>query len=229
MNGLNQPSARHLPAQNSNQPGPHQPFSMSGLGQQHGVQDAKDGDVRQVHIKEEHERRDQQRERDMQRQHMDHVPPHQTQSAHMHLHQPVAVGTRSVHGPNGLLGNPAAMSAPNGHSHLPAPGAAVVYNGGAVQPPTQPAQAMQPSMLLPFGPGPQNQAANVGQGQQPILNVCLLETLLVFGQTNCMTDATTLGCPQLPRPSQGSICRPSRRIQQILGHHEGFQERSVRA
>lgn len=140
--------------------------------QSRDLQDSRDRDV---HIKEEQDaavRRDQQRERDMQRQNMDQVPPHQTQTSHIHLHQPVAVGPRTVHGPNGLLGNPAAINAPNGHSHLPPPGGpGAVFSGGAVQPPAQTAQNIQAGMLLPFGPGGQGQNGNVGQGQQPILNV----------------------------------------------------------
>ena len=108
-----------------------------------------------IHIKEEQDaaRRDQQRER----QHMDQLPPHQTQSGPIHLHQPVAVAPRTVHGPNGLLGN-----APNSHSQVP------VFGGGPVQP-VQPATQAQQAMLVPLAAGAQ--PANAGQGQQPILNV----------------------------------------------------------
>lgn len=172
MSGHNQPSPRHAPL---NQGGAGHPanFAMSGLAQQAG-QAREAAESRDVHIKEEQDaavRRDQQqRERDMQRQHMDQPPPHQTQPSHIHLHQPVAVGPRTVHGPNGLLGNPTATNATNGHSHLPPPSGAV-FSGGAVQPPAQSSQTMQAGMLLPFAPGAPGQAANVGQGQQPILNV----------------------------------------------------------
>lgn len=112
------------------------------------------GDRDNIHIKEEQDavRRDQQRER----QHMDQLPPHQAQGAPIHLHQPVAVAPRTVHGPNGLLGNQ-----PSGHNQVPN----AVFSGGPVQPAAQPAQAV----LVPLQAGAQ--PASVGQGQQPILNV----------------------------------------------------------
>ena len=109
-----------------------------------------------IHIKEEQDavRRDQQRER----QHMDQLPPHQAQGGPIHLHQPVAVAPRTVHGPNGLLAN-----TPGGHGQMPN----AVFSGGPVQPATQ-----SQAMLVPMQPG-SAQPANVGQGQQPILNVRL--------------------------------------------------------
>ncbi|KAL1296692.1 hypothetical protein AAFC00_000168 [Neodothiora populina] len=189
LSSLNQPSSRHPQQPQSGLP---QPFGVPGLGQQQSMQsrelaESRERDPRDVHIKEEQDaavRRDQQRdrererererERDMQRQHMDHLGPHQPQPAHIHLHQPVAVGPRTVHGPNGLLGNPSAIGAPSPHSHLPPPAPpAAVFSGGAVQPPAQPAQSSQAGMLLPFGPNSQGQNGNVGQGQQPILNDAL--------------------------------------------------------
>ncbi|KAI5200141.1 hypothetical protein E4T39_05880 [Aureobasidium subglaciale] len=107
-----------------------------------------------IHIKEEQDavRRDQQRER----QHIDQLPPHQAQGGPIHLHQPVAVAPRTVHGPNGLLAN-----TPGGHAQMPN----AVFSGGPVQPATQ-----SQAMLVPMQPG-SAQPANVGQGQQPILNV----------------------------------------------------------
>lgn len=93
------------------------------------------------------------------------------------LHQPVALvpSARTIHGPNGLLGN---QSSP-GVQHLPAPPnppqaifpSAAQTQGGL---PGQP----QPPLLMPFGPGPgpANQQGNaMNQAQQPILNVRILK------------------------------------------------------
>lgn len=171
--GLNQSTPRH-PAHN--QPG--LPPTTQGQGYQQNMSsremlEAREREAREVHIKEEHDAVRRERERDLQRQHMD-GPPHQNQAGPIHLHQPVAVGPRTALGPNGLLGNPSAISGPNSHSQLGAPaGAGGVFNGGPVQPAAQQAQAMQPGLLVPFGPGGP-QAASVGQGQQPILNVCFV-------------------------------------------------------
>lgn len=104
----------------------------------------------------------------------------------MHLHQPVAVGPRSVHGPNGLLSNPGPQPQP--HMPLGAPaGPGNIFAGGPVQPVTQApgptGPQMQAGMLMPFAPAAQQQAAQQqqiaqqaqgqGQGQQPILNDAL--------------------------------------------------------
>ena len=131
--------------------------------------EAREREARDVHIKEEHDAA-MRRERDMrERQHMEQLPPHQAQAAPI-LHQPVAVGPRTVHGPNGLLGNPNAIAGPNGHPQM---GAAPpnVFAGGPVQAAGQPGQPLQPGLLVPLAPGAQAQA--VGQGQQPILNDAL--------------------------------------------------------
>lgn len=103
----------------------------------------------------------------------------------MHLHQPVAVGPRSVHGPNGLLANP---GQPQPQMPLGAPsGPGNIFAGGPVQPTAQAqgpgGQQMQPSMLMQFAPAAQQQQAaqqpqpaQQGQGQagqQPILNDAL--------------------------------------------------------
>jgi paired amphipathic helix protein Sin3a len=84
---------------------------------------------------------------------MDQLPPHQAQAGPIHLHQPVAVAPRTVHGPNGLLANSSSAHGP-------------VFNGGPVQPATH-----SQAMLVPMQPA-STQPANAGQGQQPILNVC---------------------------------------------------------
>lgn len=107
----------------------------------------------------------------------------------MHLHQPIAVGPRTVHGPNGLLGNPGPQPQP--HLPLGAPsGPGNIFAGGPVQPPAQsqppPGHQLQPGLLMPFVPGAQAQVAQQqqlaqqtqqgqgqGQGQQPILNDAL--------------------------------------------------------
>lgn len=141
-----------------------------------GSTDSRERDAREVHIKEEQDaafRRDQQRERDArERQHLEQVPPHQTPAGPIHLHQPVAIGPRTAHGPNGLLGNPAAIAGPNGHPQLGAPvGPAGIFAGGPVQPPAQSAQQAQVGLMVPFGAGAP--VAGVGQGQQPILNDAL--------------------------------------------------------
>ena len=205
---------------------------MSGASQQQSAQDSKEREARDVHIKEE-----QLRERELQRQHMDQLPSHQTQSQNVHLHQPVAVGPRTVHGPNGLLGNPSVMNPSNPpHSHLPPhAGSGAVFGPGAVQPP-QPAhpahtvQTLQSGMLLPFAPAVQPQSANSAQGQQPILNVSHLFCFSPFLITKCLeteADMAATGRTKLPRPGQGAVCRSSRCLQQVSRHYEGFQERSV--
>ncbi|KAI4716895.1 hypothetical protein E4T48_06933 [Aureobasidium sp. EXF-10727] len=137
-----------------NPPSPrHQAQAAFPLGRE--MPDHRDN----IHIKEEQDavRRDQQRER----QHMEQLPPHQAQRGPIHLHQPVAVPPNAVHGPNGLLANAA-----GGHGQVPN----AVFSGGPVQSAT-PAQAMQ-AMLVPMQSG-SAQPANVGQGQQPILNDAL--------------------------------------------------------
>ncbi|KAF2634946.1 paired amphipathic helix protein Sin3a [Massarina eburnea CBS 473.64] len=107
---------------------------------------------------------------------------HENHSAPIQIHQPVAVApqTRTIHGPNGLLGQAGPLNGPaitgpsapnsmfNGASGPPAQqqGETTPRMQHAVQPPSQ------ASMLMPFPPGPQGQMA-MGQGQQPILNDAL--------------------------------------------------------
>ncbi|KAF1975211.1 hypothetical protein BU23DRAFT_503770 [Bimuria novae-zelandiae CBS 107.79] len=129
-------------------------------------------------------RETEQRERDARdRQQQQEQAAHENHSAPIQIHQPVAVApsTRTVHGPNGLLGQSGplggpAMTAPNAPNNIFG-GAAVqpIQQGDttprmqhAVQPPPQ------PSMLMPFaGPPGAAAAMAMGQGQQPILNDAL--------------------------------------------------------
>lgn len=147
----------------------------------------REREIERIHIKEEEDRR----HREHERQRMEQAPPHQTpQGPPVHLHQPVAVGPRTVHGPNGLLGNPG-MGGPPPQPHMPlgAPsGPGNIFAGG----PVQAAQGQAPQhppgaagLLTAYGPGAPGQPAQQqqlqamgqpqgqGQGQQPILNDAL--------------------------------------------------------
>ncbi|KAK5129203.1 hypothetical protein LTR08_003753 [Meristemomyces frigidus] len=136
---------------------------------------AREEQIQQIHIKEEEDRR----HRDLERQRLQQVPPHQPQSGPPMIHQPVAVGPRSVHGPNGLLGNPGVAGSQH-QAQLPLgapPGPGNIFAGGPVQPAQSgPGQQMQSGLLMPFGgPQPQQAQQQMGQspGQQPILNDAL--------------------------------------------------------
>lgn len=121
-----------------------------------------------------------QRDRELRERQQHEQAANENHSGPIQIHQPVAVApsTRTIHGPNGLLGQPGPLGGPNalsGPMNGPnAPGGifgnAPVQQGDttprmqhAVQPPPQ------ASMLMPFG-GPPGPMA-LGQGQQPILNV----------------------------------------------------------
>lgn len=122
-----------------------------------------------------------QRERDARERQQQEQVNHENHPAPIQIHQPVAVApsTRTVHGPNGLLG----QSGPLGGPTMTASNAPNnIFGGTAVQPAqqgettprmqhaVQPPQ--QPSMLMPFPGAPGAAAAMaMGQGQQPILNV----------------------------------------------------------
>lgn len=144
----------------------------SQLLQHHAAQQQEDN------IKREAEQRDRELHERQQRE----QAAHQNHSAPMQIHQPVAVApsTRTIHGPNGLLGQsgplggPAPLAAPMGG----APAAGPMYASAPVQhDQTTPRMqhAVQPSsqsqMLMPFT-GPPG-AMGMGQGQQPILNDAL--------------------------------------------------------
>jgi paired amphipathic helix protein Sin3a len=129
-------------------------------------------------IKREAEQRDRELHERQQRE----QAAHQNHSGPMQIHQPVAVApsARTIHGPNGLLGQAGPLGGPNplGAPMAGAPAAGPMYGNApaqhdqttprmqhAVQPPTQ------SQMLMPFA-GPPG-TMGMGQGQQPILNDAL--------------------------------------------------------
>jgi paired amphipathic helix protein Sin3a len=129
------------------------------------------------------------REREMRERQQHEQAAHENNSAPMQIHQPVAVAPsiRTVHGPNGLLGQSGPlggppMSGPNGPNPL--------FGMATVQPPQQtettprmqhavPPPAPQRDLLMPIPvPGSAaaiavGQAVGLTQGQQPILNDAL--------------------------------------------------------
>ncbi|KAJ4382894.1 Transcriptional regulatory protein sin3 [Didymella sp. IMI 355093] len=131
---------------------------------------------------EEHAKRDaEQRDRDLHERQQREQAALQNHSAPMQIHQPVAVAptTRTVHGPNGLLGQSGPLAGANPLAGpMGGPNVAGPYGNApaqhdqttprmqhAVQAPTQ------AQMLMPFT-GPPG-AMGMGQGQQPILNDAL--------------------------------------------------------
>lgn len=123
-----------------------------------------------------------QRERELHERQQREQAALQNHSANIQIHQPVAVApsTRTIHGPNGLLGQSGPLNGPNPLAPPigSAPAAGPMYNNApaqheqstprmqhAVQPPSQ------AQMLMPFA-GPPG-AMGMGQGQQPILNDAL--------------------------------------------------------
>ena len=130
-------------------------------------------------VKREAEHRDRELHERQQREHA----ALQNHSTPMQIHQPVAVApsARTIHGPNGLLGQSGQMNGPN--SLAPPMGGGPNASGPmygnapaqheqttprmqhAVQAPTQ------AQMLMPFAGPPGSMA--MGQGQQPILNDAL--------------------------------------------------------
>jgi len=124
-----------------------------------------------------------QRERDIRERQQQEQAAHENHPGPIQIHQPVAVApsTRTIHGPNGLLGSSGPMSGPNpisGPMAGPNASGPVFGNAPLQQGDTTPRMqhavppAPQPSMLVPFGgPGMQANPMAMGQGQQPILNV----------------------------------------------------------
>ncbi|CAK4033378.1 Paired amphipathic helix pst1 [Lecanosticta acicola] len=198
--GISQASPRQAPSQSAHRPDEAQPrpppaapgaFGLPSLSQATGQPPhaaaaererererdrerdrEREREEHRIHIKEEEDRR----HREQERQRLEQAPPHQAQQGPpVHLHQPVAVGPRTVHGPNGLLGNPQLAGpgpgpgpGPQSQQHLPlgAPtGPGNIFAGGPVQPAQGPgSQQMQPGLLAPYGPGAQ---APPAQQQQP--------------------------------------------------------------
>jgi len=115
--GLSQSSPRQgqMPRpdmQSLHPPGPG--YTLPGIGPERDRERARE--LEHLHMQEEEERRHRE-----ERQRIEQGPPMQSQQGPpTHIHQPVAVGPRTVHGPNGLLGNPG-MTAPLSHSQIGAP------------------------------------------------------------------------------------------------------------
>jgi paired amphipathic helix protein Sin3a len=122
-----------------------------------------------------------QREQEMrERQHREQQTAHENHAGSMQIHQPVAVppSVRTIHGPNGLLGNPgpAGGSNPIQTSIGAAQG---LFSTGPIHQSDpnsrlqQPTQMTQPNALMPFATAgaPQPNGGNMNQAQQPILNV----------------------------------------------------------
>lgn len=140
--------------------------------------------VAQQHAAQQEElikREAEQREREARERQQQEQATHENHSTPIQIHQPVAVApsTRTVHGPNGLLGQSGPLAGP-----AAAPSAQNNIFGGAAVPPVQQGDATprmqhavqqpppQPQMLMPFaGPPGAAAAMAMGQGQQPILNV----------------------------------------------------------
>ena len=144
--------------------------------------EARERELMESHAAQQHaaqqeelvKREAEQREREIRERQQHEQTAHENHQGSIQIHQPVAVApsTRTIHGPNGLLGQLGPLSGPNAPAGIF--GGAPLQQGEttprmqhAVQPPPPPQQA-QATMLMPFGgPGPMA----MGQGQQPILNV----------------------------------------------------------
>lgn len=189
LGGMNQSSPRQPPPSTHRSEGPQgSNFPLPPLSQATGQAAAADRErareVEQIHIKEEQDRQ----HREQERQRLEQAPQHQAQGQPMHLHQPVAVGPRTVHGPNGLLGNPGlAGPQPQGQFQMGGPaGPNSMFGGGPVQSAQAQNQSNASALLMPFAQGQsqaaqqqqmggqgQGQAQGQTQGQQPILNDAL--------------------------------------------------------
>lgn len=143
---------------------------------------------------EQAKREAEQRERELHERQQREQAALQNHSAPIQIHQPVAVApsTRTVHGPNGLLGQSGPHVAANPLAgQMGGPNAAGALYGSASAQHDQTTPRMQHAvqaptqaqMLMPFT-GPPG-AMGMGQGQQPILNVsvtraCLSRTPLIL-------------------------------------------------
>ncbi|KAH4076899.1 hypothetical protein HBH70_137010 [Parastagonospora nodorum] len=152
----------------------------SHLVQQHAQQQQQQQQQQQEeHIKREAEQRDREHHERQQRE----QAAHQNHSGPIQIHQPVAVApsTRTIHGPNGLLGQAGPLAGPNplGAPMGNAPAAGPMYANAPAQheqntPRMQhaaPPPPAQPQMLMPFNAPAVTMG--MGQGQQPILNDAL--------------------------------------------------------
>jgi paired amphipathic helix protein Sin3a len=130
---------------------------------------------------EEMARREAERDREMrERQHREQQPPHENHTGSIQIHQPVAVppNVRSIHGPNGLLGNPGPPSSNSAQGPLNT--AQGLFSGGPLHQGDpnarmqQQTQQPQAPMLAPFAnQAAQQQGGGMNQAQQPILNVSI--------------------------------------------------------
>jgi paired amphipathic helix protein Sin3a len=123
-----------------------------------------------------------QREQDIRerQQHREQQAAHENHAGSMQIHQPVAVppSVRTIHGPNGLLGNPGSTG--GSVSTQTAIGSAQgLFSTGPVHQSDpssrlqQPPQMTQSNILMPFATaGAPQPNGNMNQAQQPILNVC---------------------------------------------------------
>lgn len=184
LGGMNQSSPRQPPPSTHRPEGPQGPnFPLPTLSQATGQASVADRErareAEQIHIKEEQDRQ----HREQERQRLEQAPQHQAQGQPMQLHQPVAVGPRTVHGPNGLLGNPG-LAGPQQQGQFPlgGPGAPNnMFGGGPVQSTQAQGQQNPSALLMPFAPAQaqaqqqqqMGQGQGQGQGQQPILNDAL--------------------------------------------------------
>lgn len=156
-------------------------------------------------VKREAEQRDRELHERQQRE----QAPLQNHSAPIQIHQPVAVApsARTIHGPNGLLGQAGPLGGPNPLAPpMGGPNTTAPMYGNAPAPHDQNTPRMQHAaqptaqaqMLIPFT-GPQG-AIGMGQGQQPILNVSDNAVALT------MLLLIIIGRFKLPRPSQSTVC-----------------------
>lgn len=209
MSGIAHEPPRNPPAH----PGPQHSAYSQGVDPMHAR------DSNEVHVKEEHDAA-LRRERDMRdRQMMEQShTQQQPQISQTPLHQPVAVGSRSALGPNGLLADTNSGMAPQ------QPGSSVPASQNAPPPPSagpvswppqpQPPQAVQTSQVPA--------AASAGSnGQTPILNVGL-----VIWHWSTTADSPQ-GCFELSGSGQSTVCKPAYSLQSVFGYHERLQEWSV--
>jgi paired amphipathic helix protein Sin3a len=152
--------------------------------------EGREREMMESHVLQQHatqqedlvKREAEQRDRELHERQQREQTAHQNHSGPIQIHQPVAVApsARTIHGPNGLLGQAGPLNGPNTlSSSMNGPNVAgPIYGSAPVQhDQTTPRMqhAVQPppqaQMLMPFA-GPPG-AMGMGQGQQPILNASL--------------------------------------------------------